>query len=54
MVWDLYDGRGTGLASVRGLPQYFACQMTADGDESVQHFTLTPINATLLALATEQ
>lgn len=31
MVWDLYDGRGTGLASAQGLPQYFACQMTADG-----------------------
>ncbi|MBE3024717.1 hypothetical protein [Janthinobacterium sp. GW458P] len=54
MAWDLYDGRGTGLAGVQGLPRYFACQMTAGGDEYAQHFTLTPIKVTLLALATGQ
>ncbi|MGK5052289.1 hypothetical protein [Janthinobacterium sp. RB2P8] len=51
MVWDLDAGRRTGSASCQGLPHYFACPMTADGDEYAQHFTLTPISAPLLAQA---
>lgn len=37
----------TGIARHQGLLHYFACPMTADGDEYAQHFTLKPDGAPL-------
>src|SRR5689334_6536624 len=52
MVWDLYDGIRSGLAEYRGAPYYFECVF--QNDDYTDSFELRPVDATLLAEATEQ
>ena len=52
MIWDIYDGPRSGIATFQGEPHYFWCDF-----ENVQYghevFKLAPIAPDLLAIATE-
>lgn len=54
MVWDIYDGPRSGLASFEGSPYYFKCLFDdAQGGYS-DAFQLWPIDQEFQTLATEQ
>ncbi len=54
MVWDLYDGVRSGLASYGGAPHYFECELDQVQGGYAERYLLWPIDQKLLTLATEQ
>jgi hypothetical protein len=54
MVWDMYDGVRSGIATYRGSPHYFDCAFDRDNGGYTDVYELWPIDEDLLALATEQ
>jgi hypothetical protein len=54
MVWDIYDGVRSGIASYRGAPHYFDCALDRDNGGYADAYELWPIDRELLALAMKQ
>ena len=54
MVWDIYDGVRSGLASYEGAPHYFECEFDHAHGGYSEAYLLWPIDQQLLTLATEQ
>jgi len=54
MVWDIYDGPRTGLASFRGEPHYFECKFDESLQDFPSYFSLYLVENTFLKLAIEQ